>query len=310
MEEMTKTETKRRPGRPPSEAKKNSIANKGLVEKSEDDKNRIELVLMFPSVFKKLFALYKATDVTDIIMEFETNYVNFYAIVRGEEGMISNTRLDCTNVYLYYCAKPTRIMMGRSNSEKIINRIDTKFYDSMKIAIKESSNQIESMEITLNNPNIGCVSHHTLGVTSLVDIEKIGDDKWDERSYSFGFTLPYREFKKYMSDIQSIGPADGKLQIQRVKDKPIHFIYKTEGHNIIVDETFNNNEIIKAKTQSTKNTVFGNTVCVGNLKRLSVTQVSEAIDMYVDVKLPIMCIFDMGDSMITKILVPIVNHTQ
>ncbi len=303
----TDEKPKRGPGRPPSDLKKAQVKNLGMMDAPDNEENRIEFTCKYPTLYKKLYALYKNTDVTEIVMCFTKTSLNMFGITRDLE-VKNNTFINCNNIYSYWCEEDTMFTMTKSASEKVINRIDTKHYDTMKINIKNIGELVSSIDIILCNSEMDCKSIHTLGVSSKIDIdvdEHLYGTIWDETTYPVSFVLPHKLFKKYITDIQNIVSSTGNLKITSTIDQPLVFDYSEGSRSIIAVEEFNNKKINLQHNSDAF--VISNSIVVSNLKKLSGSEISDSVTIYIDVYKDMLCVFNMDDAMVTKSLIPIID---
>ncbi len=301
---------KRGPGRPPSDSKKVHVRNFGICDGPQDMDNRVEFVCKYPLIYKRLYALYKNTDVTEIVMCFNENSLNMFGISVDLE-VKNYTFINCNNIYRYYCEEEINFTMTKSASEKVINRLDTKHFDIMKIVVKDTSELIGSIDIILCNSDMECVSIHTLGVSSKVDIDvndHLHGDLWDESLYSVSFTLPHKLFKKYITDIQNIVTSKGTMSITSVHGDPLKFEYFDDSRSIVASEQFNDAKIKLCRDEDAA--IVAVSVVISNLKKLSGSEIADNVTLYIDLFRPVMCVFSMDDAMVTKSIVPIVDLRQ
>ncbi len=301
---------KRGPGRPPSDIKKTQVKNFGVCDFPLNEEHRVEFICKYPTLYKKLYGLYKNTDVIEIVFCFSQSTLNMFG-VNGSLEVINNTLINCNNIYRYYCTEDIMFTMTKNVSEKVINRIDTKHYDTMQIIVKDTSELVNNIEILLCNSSMDCKSIHVLGVNPQVSInldDNLYGNLWDEKLYPVSFTLPHKLFKKYITDIQNIVSSNGTLRIQSILDDSLAFEYSDDCRSVVAREEFNKTKI-KLK-HSGDAFVIANSIIISNLKKLSGSEISDTVTIYIDIYRDMMCVFNMDDSMVTKSLIKIVDLRQ
>ena len=301
---MEKEKTRKPVGRPRNDTSKCKIARQGIVYEPSDQDNAIELYFAIPAVFKKLYSLYKNIGVQQIYIKFDAKEVSFIAQAFSDET-IAKTSIDCTKAHRYYCQTPVELIVSREASEKVINRIDPKFFDSITFVVKKFTAEINEMIIILNNPNLDSVSTHKLNLTMVKDYPIVDD--WSTIKYPLNFRLKRQEFKKYTSDIESIADT---LTIQKMGKYNMKFNYSKEGGILCVSDVFTNSAKIQMDSKLTDKEIVAATVKISEIKAISNSQIADEVIIYVDNTRKIMLKFYMDEAITTKVLINIENYRQ
>lgn len=312
---MSELPQKRGPGRPPSDRRHTKIERKGIQQTPEFPDNDIEFYSAQPGVFKKLFNLYKATNVPDIIISFELDKITFSANSYSEQNNYLTT-IDCTRAHRYYCRQPVRLQLGREGAEGVINRIDPKFFDSIRFIVKKFTLEVNNMIIMLSNPSLGAKSTHTLNLTSHTtnnndNFNSLGNnslsvDNFDESNYALSFKFKRQEFKKYISDIDTI---TSRLVIEKIEGYPLKFKYANKSNVVSCVEVFEKDSEIDLKCDQSKK-IIATTVSIADIKPLSNAQIADSVTIYVDNKKKILFLFNMDDAIVTRVLVAVDDYTS
>ena len=292
---------RRPPGRPPSAHKLKNIKREGVVNEPESNENSIELYFAFPIIFKKLYVLYKNINVTDIIMVFEKNRIELHGYSCSSKA-VAMTTINASLAHRYYCENSLVIKMSREASEKIMTRIDPKFYESIEFIVKRFTVNLNNMVVILRNNNLKSCSLHEVNVTT----DNIGDylkERWDV-VYPLSFKLSKQDFKKYMSDVKSISNT---VTIIKPRDHPLYFTYTKEGSMLSVkDMFFDETKIGLVCTHD--GIILAATIDVSEIIPISNSQIADEIKLYVHNLHKMMLVVQMDEAVETKILVPIQDH--
>jgi len=289
---------RRPPGRPPSVHKLKNIKREGVVADPESKENSIELYFAFPMIFKKLYVLYKNINVTDIIMVFEPDRIELHGYSCSSKA-VAMTIINASLAHRYYCEQSLVIKMSREASEKIMNRIDPKFYESIEFTIKQFTHSLSNMTVILRNNNLKSYSVHDVNITT----DNIGDylkERWDI-VYPLSFKLSKQDFKKYISDVKSISNT---VTIIKPQGHPMYFSYTKEGSMLSVKDMFlDENKIDLVCTHD--GIILAATIDVSEIMPISNSQIAEEIKIYVHNLHKMMLVVQMDEAVETKILLPI-----
>lgn len=302
MAENVVEKPKRRPGRPKADNMKALINMQGICDAPLNKDNAIELYYANPMVFRRIFALYKATNVGDIIMKFDKTNIILYA-KSFSDRITFKTTIDCTKVHRYYCDRPLELRMGCKGSEDIINRIDPKFYDNMSILIKQYTSEVDNIIFTLQNQKLDAITSMRLNLSSISN--HVDEDQWNDADYKLSFNLKRCEFKKYMGDIDTISST---LMITRAGNTPLKFSYSKEGGIVNGEEIFKSDEKLRLNSTMTNNEIIAMTVRMSDIKPLSNAQIADDIQIFIDSFKKMMFKVKIDNAIETKILVAIEDY--
>lgn len=291
---------KRGPGRPRVGAKGSKVDRLGVKNTPLNDDHSIEFYYAIPIQFKRIFALYKSEGVKDVTMSFTKTKITFLAKSYSDEAVMK-TFIDCTKCHRYYCDEPEEITVSREIAEKVINRIESKFYDCISFVVKHYTGEINQMIILLRNPMLDAISSHDINVSHLVDTSD--DESWDETDYPLSFKFTKGNFKKYITDIETIG---NELTIEKTGKFPLKFKYNAPVR-LAAGESFPDDKIdLKCVIRDTE--IIAASVKVKEIKLFCGAQLADEVTIYVDRKKKMMFIFTMDEAIETRILVNINDY--
>jgi hypothetical protein len=303
-ETQNKPAVKRGPGRPPIDTNKVNVERIGVVKSPISANNSVEFNYAIPSVFKKLFSIFKSTNVSDIYLSFNLENASMFAKSFSEQ-IYFKVEIDCKKVHRYYCDRPVDLKLNRETTEKISNRINPKFFNEIIMIVKKYTDEVDHMIFQLKNPMLDSVSTHKMNLTSNIEIED--NNNWDTSEYPLNFTLTNQDFKKYISDIEQISST---VMIEKVGTNPLVFRYTKEGGVLSGTEVFNNNKKIKLNCSNGENDIIAATVKISNIKPLSNAQISDNITLFIDNHKDMILSIKMDDAITLKILIKIENYQE
>jgi len=139
---------KKRPGRPRKTAPQQPKPKLGIVNSPQDDCHHIEFLYDDPSVFKKLWAFFKAMSVDKLHMIFTKENIFIYCVDHHMKSQI-RVKIDCSKVNHYYCKEYIDIGLQCKNPELIMGTID-KSHHSILI-LSTNNNAQKNIQIVLKN---------------------------------------------------------------------------------------------------------------------------------------------------------------
>lgn len=287
-----KQKIKRGPGRPCIDNKNRNIVPLGVCNNPENLENIIEFKFNNPNVFKRIFTLFKAHNVSEIKLIFDYEQI----IMLGESySKECNFRLviDCKFVYRYYCLRPIYLLINRSLMGLIIDKIDANFYSDIQFTIPNYNENIRSMSISLFNSNLNSVANHMLNLASIPAIEI--DDSWNKDSYKLSFQFNKKNFKKIINDIESVS---SKFIIEKVAGiYPLVFKYTKDCNVIEVVESYDPIKI-DLESKMIEFEIIAATLKVVNIKSIANAQIGPYVKLYIDNEKKLLIAFDLEDSVI------------
>jgi hypothetical protein len=287
-----KQKIKRGPGRPCIDNKNRNIVPLGICNIPENSDNLIEFKFNNPNVFKRIFTLFKAHNVSEIKLIFERENITMLGESYSKE---CNFRLvvDCRYVYKYYCVRPVYLLISRVLMGLIIDKIDANFYSDIQFTVPNYNEHIRSMSISLFNSNLNSVANHTLNLASIPTIEV--NRLWNKDDYRLSFQFNKKNFKKIINDIESVA---NKFIIEKVEGQYPLVLKYTKDCNVI--EVIESYDPVKLDLESnmTEFEIIAATLKVVNIKSIANAQIGPFVKLYIDNEKKLLIAFDLEDSVI------------
>lgn len=202
---------KKKPGRPRKQITKKKIDRLGIVSEptningTNDPRliNVFELVYDNPIMFKKIFSLFKSMAVDSIRLKLENNFIKMYAIDHTESNQIY-IKIYGSRMNRYYLKKELECGLGPTNIQKILQTLNK---DCAKIYLYTNTQYERSkIKIGLSNDEMSEESIYT------VDQDQLPEYDWSiekelelEEFYPLKFELPFKHFKKKVTDFKLLG---------------------------------------------------------------------------------------------------------
>ncbi len=302
---MTSVEKKKRgPGRPPIDNKSILEDRNGICQEPKYSDNATEFYYTSPEVFKKLCTLYKQITARDIYIIFEETEMVFYAESFSKESVIKSV-FDCDRAHRYYNKERLILRVGRANIEKIVSRIDPTFHSSIMISVKKHQGIVDHLNIDLFTSKIAMKTGTKISAQMLNHIEF--QELWDEKIYRFSFEFDKKNFKKIISDIETIS---NKFIIEKISGpEPLRFKYNLD-EALISQEEFLNPKTLAIQSSMYPNEIIAATLSVNNLKPISNAQIADTVRIYVDSQFKLLLSFVIDEIADCKMLIAIEDYKK
>lgn len=266
---------KKKPGRPRKNPIKKPMKRNGISNKPMNNENYIEMIYDKPSVFKKLFYLFKSMAVNDICIEFNKEYIYIITADHLKKSHI-RVKIFSNRINHYYCEESHKIYLNPRNMEKIIQTLD-KNYISIAFIIKKKS--------TRSILNILCKNEINIDDYREIDIlepnESLEDVKYDIVNYPIKFTLPGKYFKKLISDMGSFSDI---WSITKYGKNHLTFKYISRDKTVKTRHIVKSPKDIKLISTIADDDIFSSSVRIDYIKPISNSLISEEINIAVDNK--------------------------
>lgn len=274
-----KPKEKKRPGRPKKRPAKVIIARLGIVQEPSNLTvsnpgmlNIFEIVYDNPLMFKKIFALFKAMSVEIIRMKLEPEYVKLYAVdhIGANEIYI---RVNGKKMNRYYASKPLEFGLNPNNVQKILQTLNK---DNSKIYLyTQAQHERTKIKIGLSNDEIEEESIYT------VDQEPLEFYAWAvesalelEPQYSLKFDLPFRYFKKKVTDFKLLGDV---MKIEKCGTGNLRLSYNFTNKKGDQNTFYKNATKINLKSDVADDEIFSTSVYLDDVKPLAGSLISDSI---------------------------------
>lgn len=273
-------EPKKGPGRPKKQVVKKIVPKLGIVKEpsnltSANDSrliNIFELLYDNPIMFKKIFALFKSMSVEDIRIKLEKTSIKMYAIDHTDSNQIYiNIHGDKMN--RYYTSKNLEFGLGPANIQKILQTLNK---DYSKIYWFTSAQYERSkIKIGLSNDEIEEDSIYT------IDLDQIDEYDWSieekismEDEYPLKFELPFRYFKKKVTDFRLLGDI---MKIEKHGEGQLRLSYNFSNNKGDQNTYFRNPAKINLQSLIDPGEIFSTSVCLDHIKPLAGSLIADSI---------------------------------
>lgn len=270
---------KKRPGRPKKQVIKKTVPRLGIVSEPSNIKvldprliNIFEIVYDNPIMFKKIFALFKSMSVENIRMKLEKEYIKMYAVDHTDSNQIY-IKIYGNKMNRYYLNKGFECGLGSTNIQKILQTLSkdcSKIYFFTNVQYERSK-----IKIGLTNDEIEEDSIYT------IDLNQIDEYNWSvenelalETNYPLKFELPFRYFKKKVSDFKLLSEI---MKIEKHGDGPLRLSYSFTNNKGDQNTHFRNPAKINLISQIDPDEIFSTSVFLDHIKPLASSLISETI---------------------------------
>lgn len=272
-DEMSNKVPKKKPGRPRKKPLKKPLKRSGISNKPINEENYMEMIYDMPSVFKKIFTLFKCMAVKDISMHFNKDNVEITTMDHLKKSNIK-VIIDCKKINHYYCEEPIKSSMNPKNMEKIIQVLD-KNYISIAFVLKKSNNRSVLNIIYKNDVQIDEYRE-----IDLIQSQNNGfNNSFDDSNYPVKFVLPSKYFKKLITDTSSFSES---LTINKIGAAPLTFAYTSKDKTVKTKHIVQNAESIKLYSTVADDDIFSSSVQIDYIKPLSGSLISDFISISAD----------------------------
>ena len=270
---------KKKPGRPKKYVVKKTIPKLGIVDEPLNNKisdsrliNVFELLYDNPIMFKKIFALLRAMAVESIILRLEKKYIKIYAV----DHTISNQiyiKIYGEQMNRYFVSKTLEFGLSPVSIQKILQTLNkdctkiswftTAQYERSKIKIGLSNDEMEEDSIyTIDLDNVEAYNWEVENELSL------------EEKYPLKFELPFRYFKKKVTDFKLLGEI---MKIEKHGENPLRLNYNFSNNKGDQSTYFKNANKINLKSNINSGEIFSTSVYLDHIKPLAGSLISDTI---------------------------------
>lgn len=279
---MSTPPVKKKPGRPRKVVPKKNIPKLGIVHEpsNKDDPDHrsvyvLELVYENPTMFRRIFNLFKAMQVQDIRLRFEPEVVQILTQDRVKKSTIY-TVIEGARLNKYYCEKTFEIGLIPDDIQKISQTINN---DYSKITIISSRRDEKSkLQIILAYDGI-----ETADKKYIIDVNSVEECDWGvldelelESSYPIKFELTSRFFKKTIADFKLMSNI---MSIQKVGTGLLQMSYIFSNKRGEQYTCFKDPAKINLRSTIKPDDLFSCSVYIPHVKPLSTSLITDTIEI-------------------------------
>jgi hypothetical protein len=268
-----KHNTKKKPGRPRKKPVKKPLKRNGISDKPLNKDNCMEMIYDMPSVFKRIFTLFKSMAVKEICMEFKEKSINILTTDHLKKSHIKVV-IKCDMINHYYCGEPIKSYLNPNNMEKIIQVLDRN-YMSIAFVLKTITNRSVLNIIFKNDIKIDEYREIDLIQTS----NTLSDVSFDSENYPIKFVLPGKYFKKFINDIGSFSDT---LTINKIGSTPLVFQYTSKDKTVKSKHIVQSPESISLVSLVSDDDIFSSSIQIDYIKPLSSSLLSDFVSISAD----------------------------
>ncbi len=208
---------KKKPGRPKKKIEAVQIAVHGIVEAPTVAGNILELVYSVPSLFKKIFQLFKAFEVSEIRLNFTKEGLNITTQDHLNKSTIYTT-IDGACMNLYYCRDTVEICVKRNELETIFSTL-TKSQYKTTFALREN-NFRSILYVTILDTEYNSAEIFEVNVVRPENVIQQYND--NDTNYPLRFSMSSKYFKTKIAAIRKRSPV---ITIQKTGESPMEWTY-------------------------------------------------------------------------------------
>lgn len=264
---------KKKPGRPRNKPLKKPLKRNGISENPINKENCVEMIYDMPSVFKRIFTLFKSMAVKEICIEFKENTIDIITTDHLKKSHIKVV-IKCEKINHYYCKEPIKSYLNPKNMEKIIQVLD-KNYMSIAFVLKTITNR-STLNIIFKN-DIKIDEYREIDLIQASNIAY--DVSFDSTNYPIKFILPGKYFKKFTNDISSFSDT---LTINKIGSSSLTFSYTSKDKTVKSKHIVQSPESIKLVSLISDDDIFSSSVQIDYIKPLSSSLLSDFVSISAD----------------------------
>lgn len=275
---------KKRPGRPKKQVAKKPIKKLGIVtEPSNKDAVDprmayvVELWYDNPSMFKRIFTLFKQLSVENIRVRWEQNVLKMFAQDHIGKNKIY-IRIFGDQMTRYYSQETLEIGLCPNIFQKILQTL-RKEYSKIALASRKLYEKTR-MRVILVNDDMEENSEYDIDVDEVAPYDwAVEEEISREKYYPIMFELPSKYFKGKVVDFKNLSDA---IRIEKDSDGPLRFSYNCSNKRGSCNTFLKNPGKIHLRCTLDPEDSFSTAVYVEYIKSLSATLVSETIHISAD----------------------------
>lgn len=266
----------RKPGRPPKKKLTDiQIQTFGIVKEPKSPDHVMELVYENPTLFKKLFALYKKYGISEVTWDFYADRIEHVARDFDKKCIIK-TEFYADMLVRYYCKEPKfSRTIKRDNLDKVFKSMDKSYPNVSFISREEDSRS--KMYIVVTNQEVDAQFTYDPDLIKEPDPQNIIVPS--DENYPIKFELPSSHFKKLISDINASGSEVFTLKKEGLD--PISFTYEA-AKKLNLAASYNNSEKIALKCTLDADDIFAISVPIKHIRPFSDSNIGDTVHIAAD----------------------------
>jgi hypothetical protein len=255
-----KEEPKKRPGRPKKARPEIIPADvMGVAPKPVNEENIVEMVYCNPLIFKKILALKKAYNVSEIEIHFGIREVIFSS---KDHSKASNIYVIISGELLnyYYCKEPITVHIKCEYLEKILGILDKNQY---KVTFFLRENYRSTLYILVQDCEYDKNNNYEVDVG--YKPEGIREVRQSDEQYPIKFVLDSKHFKVEINKLKKLAKS---MTIQKAGGDHLQ-ISDGNAKKIQYNGVYNNPEKIRLKSTIDDDDIFSVSINIDNIQPFS-----------------------------------------
>ncbi len=262
---------KKKPGRPKKKVVVTHIEIQGIVTAPVNQQDVVELVYCNPTLFKKLFQLYKAYEVSEIEMNFDHVGVKIITTDHFKNSTIY-TMIEGKCMNLYYCKNPIRVCIKRDNLERVLSTLGKSHY---KITIMLRENYRSTMYIITRDTEYNNDDMYEIDVIFKPDEQAPPTINDDDTNYPIKFRISSKYFKTKINNIKKLS-AD-VFTIQKCSNEPLQFTFDKTKKGIYWVGVYPDSDKMCLKSTINDDDIFNVSVAISNIQPFSNSNIGDEL---------------------------------
>ena len=265
----------RKPGRPPKKKLTDiQVQTFGIDDGPKVPGHIMEVVYENPTLFKKLFALYKKYGISEVTWDFYPDKIEHVAR-DFEKKCVIKTEIYGEMLVRYYCKEPMSRTVKRDNLDKVFKSMD-KNYPQVSIVLRDEDSRSKIYIVVANN-EVDAV--FTYDPDLIKEPEQQNIQVASDVGYPVKFELPSKHFKKLISDIHASGSDIFTLKKEGLE--PVSFTYEA-AKKLNLAATYKNSEKIGLKCTLDPDDIFSVSVPIKHIRPFSDSNIGDTVHIAAD----------------------------
>jgi hypothetical protein len=276
MESKKIADSKKKPGRPKKRAQAVQAHVLGVIHTPSCEEDIVEMVYYNPLIFRKIFQLFKAYEVSEIDVIFDREFMYFVSEDHLKKSVICVTFV-AKYLNQYFCKSPVKIRMKRDGLEVLANL--NKDHFRISFALRENFRSILYVHS----------SEYTSGLNNIYEINVISGQAIDtykaasDTTYPIKFKLPIGSFKAILANTRKYSEI---LSFQKCGNGPMQLIIKNTKKGMNWSGVYDDSEKMECTTLNADD-IFNVSVVIDYMKPFGTTNIDDEVFIALDKSEPL-----------------------
>jgi hypothetical protein len=261
-------QSKKGPGRPKKQIATIEHPLCGIVDTPTSPEHKLELVCYQPLMFKKIFGLQKAFEVSEVEMIFTPTQIQINTIDHLRK---SDIRVIIEGKYMnrYYCKETIKICIKRDNLEKALGTLG-KTHAKITFLLRE--NYRSTLYCILKETEYNMDEQYEIDAVISNQMNRL---YVEHDNYPLRFKLSSKHFKQKIGSIKKLS-NDFRIEKQGVE--PLEFNFE-ENQGVKLISSYKDQDMIELKSTLCATDRFSISICIDYIKPFSNSCIGD--DVYI-----------------------------